>query len=167
MSEIRSIIDNKTFSYTGLISVQGLYRSARTWLEENGYTPYEKHQSQQIFEDGLQIYVEMDGEKKLSDYAKIGWETHFTFLKCEEVVVEKEGRKVKMYKGEVQLRTEVFLITDYDLSFEQSAFQYFLRVVIDKYVFKSYIYKAEKAIKTDYKSYELILKSFLNMERFH
>lgn len=167
MGEVRSIIDNKKFSYTGLISVHGLYRVARTWLEENGYKPYEKNQSQQIFEDGLQIYVEMDGSKKLSDYAKIDWETHFTFLRCEEVVVEKEGRKVKMHKGEVQVRTEVFLVTDYDKSFEQSAFQYFLRVVIDKFVFKSYIYQAEKKIKSDYHSYEQILKSFLNMEQFH
>lgn len=167
MPEIKTIVPFKTFHYEGLISIKGLYRAARTFFEENGYKPYEKEHLQQVFEDGLQIKIRMDANKKLSDYAKIAWESHFEFTDCQEVVVEKEGRKVKMYKGKVKVSTDVFLITDYDKSFEQSAFQYFLRVIIDKFIFKNYLYRAEKQGKADYSSYEQILKSFLNMEQFH
>lgn len=166
MGEFKTLIDGKKFTYEGLISVQGLYRAARNWLDEHGYGPYEKEHTEQVFEDGKQIQIDMRGDKKISDYAQIDWRTTFTFEKCTEVTVEKDGHNVKMNRGKVIIKSDVYLKTDWDKSFEQNAFQYFLRVVIDKFFFKSYVSRAQSKAKKDYAIYEELLKSFLNMEQF-
>lgn len=166
MAEKKILVFDKEFSYEGLLSVQGFYRQARNWLDEHGYNPFEAKHEEQIFEDGKQIFIEINGEKKLSDYAKITWISKITFSNLQEVSVEQEGNSIRMHKGRVRAVGMVISVTDWDKTFEQNAFQYFIRVMMDKYVFKSYISKAEKKAKSDYSVYEDRLKSYLNMGQF-
>ncbi|MGM5480439.1 MAG: hypothetical protein ACQESC_03190, partial [Nanobdellota archaeon] len=88
------------------------------------------------------------------------------FMNCVEMTIEKKDRKIKMHKGSVSVKTIVYMTTDYDRSFEQNPFQYFLRVVIDKFVFKSYFSKATKEAKKTYDKLEEDIRTFLNFERF-
>ncbi|MGM5481353.1 MAG: hypothetical protein ACQESE_02990 [Nanobdellota archaeon] len=166
MAERKTLVDGKTVEYKGLISLQGLYRLVRDRLDDLGYKPYEEFHSEQVFEDGKQILISVKGENKLSDYAKVEWKTEFAFLNCQEVMIEKEGQKVRMHKGSVSAKTTIYLTTDYDKSFEQNAFQYFLRVVIDKFIFKSYLAKAASKAMKDYARLESDIQRFLNLERF-
>ncbi len=167
MAELRTIMWKKKLSYSGLIDLKGVYRAAYDWLDEQGYAPYEEKHMEQNFEDGKEITVEIKGEKDLSDFAKIKWKTKLVALKLQETVVERDNQRVKMYKGEISFTTNVFLQTDYDKSFEQKAFLYFLRTVIDRYVFKSYINKAVDRSKDQYKKFHAHIKSYLNMESFY
>lgn len=166
MAERRTMVDWKSVEYSGLISVRGLYRLITDRLYELGYKPFNDFHQEQAFEDGKQILITIKGDKKLSDYAKVEWKTKLLFINCQEVTIEKEGQKVKMHKGSASVKTLVYLTTNYDKSFEQNPFQYFLRMIIDKFVFKSYLTKAgEKAVK-DYERLESDIKRFLNLERF-
>jgi hypothetical protein len=166
MAESRLLVDEKKIKYTGLINVKGLYRCAKDFLSENDYDPYEARNEEEVYEDGKQIILWMYGEKKLSNFAKVNWESKFLFQNLQEMSVEKDGKKVKMHKGSVLVETNVFLMTDYDKSFEQNSFQYFLRVVIDKFVFKSYINRAADTAKKHYSKYEEKIKGYLNLESF-
>ena len=166
MAENKILIFDKEFSFEGLLSVQGFYREARSWLEEHGYSPFEVKHEEQIFEDGKQIFIEMNGEKKLSDYAKVFWISKMTFTNIEDVSVDKDGESVKMNKGKVVCVNMVISKTDWDKTFEQNAFQYFIRLMMDKYIFKSYLSRAEKRAKDDYFTFENKLKSYLNMGTF-
>lgn len=166
MGESRTLIDGQGVEYTGLISVNGLYKTTMSWLDEHGYGPYDGSHSEQVFPQGKQIEITINGAKKLSDFAKVEWGTSFEFSDLQEMIVEKEGKKVTMSKGYVKVSTNIYLTTDMDKTEEQTAFQYFLRVIIDKFFFKSYISKAEGKAKKDYAMFESILKSFLNMEKF-
>ncbi|MFW5865518.1 MAG: hypothetical protein ACOCU6_00305 [Nanoarchaeota archaeon] len=166
MAERRTIIDWKTVEYSGLISLRGLYRLINNRLTDLGYKPFDDFHQEQVFEDGKQILITIKGEKKLSDYAKIEWKSKLAFLNCQEVIIEKEGQKVKMHKGSTDIKTLLYLTTDYDKSFEQNPFQYFLRMIIDKFVFKSYLEKAATKASKDYHRLESDIKRFLNLERF-
>jgi hypothetical protein len=167
MAELRTLLWKKKIAYSGLIDVKGVYRVAHDWLSEQGYNPYEEKHTEQNFEDGKEIIVEMKGEKDLSDFAKIKWKTKITCLKLKETVVERDNQRVKMYSGEIEFSTDLFLATDYDKSFEQRAFMYFLRTVIDRFVFKSYINKSVDRAKAQYKKFQDTIKSYLNMENFY
>ncbi len=166
MAEKKILVFDKTFSYSGLFSVKEFYKATRSWLDEHGYGPHEVMHEEQIFEDGKQIFVEINADKKLSDYAKVVWITKLTFSNIEEVEVEVDGASIKTNKGSVKCVTMVISNTDWDKTFEQNPFQYFLRVLIDKYVFKSYLSKAEKRATKDYAIFEDYLKSYLNMNNF-
>ena len=167
MGELKTILWKKKIAYEGLINVSGVYRVAFDWLEEQMYHPHEKEHMEQIFEDGKEIIVDIRGAKELSDYAKIKWQTKITFTKLKEKIIEKDNQRVKMHEGKVVFSTKVFLETDYEDSWEQKAFLYFLRTVIDRFVFKSYINKAVDRVHDQYNRFESMIKSYLNMERFN
>ena len=167
MAESRVLISEKKVKYAGLIPVKGIYKLVNDFLDDNGYGPYEARNEEEVYEDGKQIIIVIDGEKKLSDFAKVFWETKFTFEKLQAMLVEKHGKKLKLHKGSVEIQTDVILMTDYDKSFEQNAFQYFLRVIIDKYVFKSYLNRAMDEAKRNYSRFEEKIKKYLNMEKFN
>jgi len=166
MSEDRIIIDEKKLDYSGLISISGLYKSIMKQLDELGYGPYEANHAEEVHEDGKQIILTIAGDKKLSDFAKVVWESVLIISQANEVSVQKGHQTAKMHKGTVQMSTMVILSTDYDKTFEQNAWLYFLRVVIDKYIFKSYVNRAIGTAKKDYGQFESHIKSFLNLETF-
>lgn len=165
MAELKTI-GGGSFDYTGLISIQGLYKAIMAWLDDHGYGPYETEHSEQVFEDGRQIVMSIEGDKKVSDNAAITWELNLQFMNCQETKVEKEGMTYLMHKGKVVISTDVFIKTNFDKSFEQSGFQYFIRVLMDKFVVKSYLSKAEGQGKKDYAAFQEQIKGFLNMEQF-
>lgn len=166
MGETRTLVDGKKITYTGLISIRGLYKLIDDWLDEHGYGPYEDDHKEEVFEDGKQIIISINGEKKVSDFARLEWHVDLTFTNCQETIIKQAEQKVRMHKGTVEVKTDVYLTTDYDKSYEQKAFQYFLSVVIDKFVFKSYIGKAASQASKDYRLFDKKVKSFLNMETF-
>jgi hypothetical protein len=166
MAELKDIIVGRTISYEGLISVKEVYRVAREWLEKNDYNPFEENHVEQNFDDGKEITIVIKGENELSDTAKIKWKTKIVFFKLQPVTVEKSGRLVNMQKGSAKFTTTIQLQTDYDKTMEQTAFIYFIKIIIDKFVFKSYINKAIGRIHKQYGQFQQQLKSYLNMERF-
>ena len=166
MAETRLLIDEKKLTYSGLIPVQGVYTVVKTFLQENDYDPFDSRNEEQVFEDGKQIILEIKGEKKLSEFARINWETKFYFTNLQEMFVEREGKKLRLHQGKVVFQTDVFLLTDYEQTFEQNAFQHFLRILIDKYVFKSYMNRNVDLVMKHYKQFEEKIKRYLNMEAF-
>lgn len=166
MSEQKIIVFEKQFAYSGLLSVNGFYRHVRDWITEHGYETYESHHNEQVFEHGKELFVEIRGENKLSDYALVFWETKLEFLNITEQRIELDDEKVKMNKGSVKVTSLIILNTDWDQTFEQNPFRYFFRVLIDKFIFKNYIYRAEKKAASDYGRFEDEMKRYLNMQEF-
>ncbi|MCA9478405.1 MAG: hypothetical protein KC535_04630 [Nanoarchaeota archaeon] len=166
MSEDRVIIDEKKITYSGLIAIGGFYKAMKQELDDLGYGPYEDYHAEEVHEDGKQILITFRGDKKVSDFAKIVWESKVAISQATEVTVQKGHQKTKMHKASAEVKSIVVLSTDYDKSFEQNAWLYFLRVVIDKFVFKSYVSRAMSQAKKDYSLFESKIKSFLNLENF-
>lgn len=166
MPERKTIINNQTLTYEGLVSMQGIYRELRNFLVDRGYQMYERDHREQVFPEGKEIVIKMLGDTKISDYAKILWEVDFEFTNVKEVVVEKEGQKVRMHQCKFFMKTHTWLETHYDNSLEQRAFVFFVRTLIDKFVIKNYLHRAEKRAQKEYALFEHTAKRFLNMERF-
>jgi len=165
MPEIKTIT-SKVIEYKGLLSIQGVYKVIRDWLKENGYNPFEAENREEYIDDEKQIIVWLKGNKEISDYANIEWEFLIEFLHCKEVVVEKEDQQARMHKAELKISTKGYLITDYEKNYEQTAFLHFIRVLVDKFIYKGYLSRAVGQVKQEYNSAEDAIKSFLNMEQF-
>ncbi|MFP4523230.1 MAG: hypothetical protein ACLFNM_01625 [Candidatus Woesearchaeota archaeon] len=166
MAELRNIIEGRSFSYEGLISVRQVYQEMRNWLEKQDYHPFEENHVEQQFETGKDIKLVIKGDKELSDTAKIKWKSTISFSNLQPVQVKRHGQMYDVYKGKVSIKTTIRLQTDYDKTMDQNAFIYFIKVVIDKFVFKSYIHRAVNRIYKQYGEFEQTIKSYLNMEKF-
>lgn len=166
MGEYLPIRSDK-FSYTGLVSISGFYKFMKKFLTERGYTFHEQNHTEQLFEDGKHISLFIMGERKVSDMAKINWELSVKFTGCQEVTVELEGRPVKMHKTTLSVYGEILVKSSYDKTFEQNAFMYFIRTVLDKYVVKSYLNQAKARGEKDFILFMEQAKSYTNLEKFN
>ena len=79
---------------------------------------------------------------------------------------EKDGKKVKLNKGDIQMIFDAFLETDYENRWETKPMYYFLRTLVDKYIFRVYTGKFVGNLAADVKDLHTRIKSFLNLYKY-
>jgi len=84
-----------------------------------------------------------------------------------DVEVEKDGVKIKMNKGQVELGIKGYLERDYEKRWEGRAFRKFLRGLYDRYVIKHRIDQYEGKLFGEFDEFSGQMKSFLTLEGQH
>lgn len=166
MSERRLIIDQLRLNYSGMFQFNELFKMIDNWLYENGYDRWEKKNEEQVLETGRNIEVELRPWKKTSDYAKNDLRLRIFIKNMTDVEVDKEGKKVKMNKGDIQIIFDAFLETDYENRWESKPIYYFLRTLVDKYIFRIYTGKFTDKLAADTKDLHQRIKAFLNLYKY-
>jgi hypothetical protein len=167
MAEIKTLIEGKELKYKGLIDIKQLYSTIDQWFNKHRYDKKEVKNYEFVDEDSKQIELELRPYKKITDYAKyeIRIEARFTNLK--EVEVETKNKiKQKLWKGQVLMRFTAFFITDYENAWETKPFYYFVRTLVDKFVYRMYTSKMEDVLVSECNESFEEIRSFLNMHRY-
>jgi hypothetical protein len=166
MSEKRLIIDQLRLNYSGIFNLQELYKMIDGWLYEKGYDKYEKKNEEQVLETGRKIEVEIRPWKKTTDYAKNEIRLRIFVDNMTDIEVDRDGKKIKMHKGDIQMIFDAFLETDYEHRWENKPMYYFMRTIVDKYVFKIYTEKFVGNLTADTRDLHQRIKSFLNLYKY-
>jgi hypothetical protein len=166
MVEIRTLIDGKQLSYEGLFNIKELYKMIDSWFQEHGYEKNEVKNYENISESEKQVLIEVMPWKKMSDYAKSEVRIYAVFYEMTEVEVEKSGHKTRMNRGRIDFSFDAYLTTDYENKWENQPLFYFMRTIIDKWVYKVYTEKFESEVVKDCIEVEDQIKSFLNLNKF-
>lgn len=166
MAETKTLMWLKPLKYSGLVDVKGLYKTIDKWLSENHYDKVERRNFEDVYEDSRQIVLELVPYKKITDYAKVEIRIYMEFTNLKDEVVEKGGLKQKYYRGDLFFSFDCFLVTDYENHWETKATYFFIRTIVDKFIYKGYTKRFESEAISD--TNELIneIKNYLNMERF-
>ena len=82
------------------------------------------------------------------------------------VEVEQKGLKKKMYRGEINITFTSYLITDYEHAWELKPMYYFIRMLIDKFIYKGYTEEVKNEIVTLTNECYDEIRSYLNMHRY-
>ena len=136
------------------------------WLYEKGYDKYEKKNEEQVLEGGRKIELELRPWKKTTDYAKNEIRLRIFIDNMTDIEVEKDGKKVKLNKGDIQIIFDAFLETDYENRWESKPIFYFLRGIVDKYIYRSYLEGYKELVKQDINHLLTQIKAFLNLYRY-
>jgi hypothetical protein len=166
MSEKRLVIDQMRLNYSGIFNLNELYRMIDSWLYEKGYDKYEKKNEEQVLETGRKIEIELRPWKKTTDYAKNEIRLRIFVDNMTDVEIERDGRKIKMHKGDIQMIFDAFLETDYEHRWESKPMYYFFRTLVDKYIFKIYTGKFIGNLVADTKDLHQRIKAYLNLYRY-
>ena len=70
MTESKILVDGKSIKYNGLFRLQEIYALIRRFYRERGYYMIEKVNDEQLLENGKQVLVELDPQKKYNHYAQ-------------------------------------------------------------------------------------------------
>jgi len=166
MAERRHLIDNLTINYSGLFKASDLYNIIDQWLFDTRYDKRELRNSELLRPEGKYLDLLLLPWKKITDYAKYEIKISIIIKNLTQVEVEKEGKKIKMDKGEVIITLDGYLETDYENVWEAKPVYYFLRTLFDKYVYKLYTSRFEAGLKSDIFHLNRIIKGFFNMGRY-
>jgi hypothetical protein len=166
MAETKTLVWLKPINYSGLIDIKGLYRVMDEWFFQNHYAKVERRNFETVMEDGKQIIIELLPYKKITDYAKVEIRIYVELTHLKETVVERQGLKHRLYKGDAHFSFDCFLITDYEQHWETKAVYFFIRTIVDKYLYRGYTKRFEAEAVSDTNEIINEIKGYLNMERF-
>ncbi len=166
MSEKRLVIDQLRMNYDGLFNVHDYFSLIMAWFYERGYDMFERRNHEISTPKGKVLELEICPWKKTTDYAKSEFRLRIFIKELKDVEVTKDGAKVKVQQGNLQFIMDGYLVTDYQDRLEHKPYFYFLRALVDKYIFSQYTDKFESMLINDAHMLHTRLKAFFNMYNY-
>ncbi len=165
MAEKETIFSSKV-EYGGIFSFKDFYKFCHDWIKEEmdfdslSETKYEE----KVKGDEKEIKVEWNGKKDMTDYFSFEIKVEFRVLRMKNIEIVKEGIKMGMNSGSVEIRVKSTLVRDYKGKFEMSAFKKFLRGIYEKWVIPSRISEYQGKIASSSDEFLGQAKAYLDLE---
>lgn len=163
MTEMYTVISDMKLEYEGLVNINDLYRVMDKWFREKGYDKYEKHNVEQHTKEGGEIEIEIEPWKKVSDYAIGYMKIKFLFTNVKDVVVVREGKKVKMQTARIQINFVTWLGTDWENKWNNHYLTIFARTIFDRYFYRKQLEKFMGIVQDDTHHLYTMLQNYLNV----
>ena len=164
MPEEKEIFKGK-LKHSGVFEFKELYKFAYTLLKEpKGLIIMEKTYGEKISGEGKDIEIEWDCTKTISDYFRLKWGIKWKMMNLTNVEAERDGKKMKMNKGDIEVEVVAKLLRDYEGKWEASPFMKFSRSIYDKYIIKNKIDEVEEKLFADCDDFLSQVKAFLSLE---
>lgn len=167
MSEKLVIGKDLKVKYVGIFDLKDLYRKMKFWLEFKGYGPekgMEKQYNERIKPNGKQIEIKWVSTDEVATYVHKVIEVTFFILGLESIEIDKDGKKIKTQKGDVEMRFTGYLVLNVgdqlgdDNSMPNRIYKRFvLKRNIDTYKIELY---------DDLTEFQDEVKSYLTMQQF-
>jgi len=163
MAEKEDIFSSK-MKYDGILDFPAFYKFDYLWLsEEKNFTLRETAYKEKIKGDSKDINIEWKGFLKVTDYFKFEIKVEFKIIELKDVELVKNGTKVKMNKGSVEVKIKGTLVRDYEGKFEKSATQKFMRSIYEKWIIPSRVDEYEGKIAEICDEFLSQAKAFLDI----
>lgn len=166
MTETKILIDDLALNYEGLFSAKEYYKLVDGFMSEKNYDKKEVLNTEKVDAQGKYVELEIEPYKKVSDYAKIIIRVKTKMFNVKEVEVEKEGHKLRLNQGKVNILIDGILQTDYENRWTNKPTWIFIRTIYDKFIYKTYIDQFENNVKRDVDQLHTQLKAFFNLYRY-
>ncbi len=148
----------------GIFHFKDFYSFMYDWIISEGYDLTEKKYSEKVVGDAKEIEIIWQTYKKVSDYFRFQFEIRWIILGMKDVEVQREGKKIKMNSGTLEVSFKAVLEKDYEHRWEDKPMFKFLRGIYDRYIIRNRIDEYEQNVVNEL--LELIdqSKSFLALE---
>ena len=136
MSEKKQVLYDLRISYNGPFAVEEFYAEVDNWIREKGYEKEQKKKMEQVTKYGKKIHWVIEVNSHLDDLHHGIIIVRALLDNIKEVVVKKEGKKMRINNGDVLVNMDAFVESHIHASFYQAKpVYYFFRTLIDKYIY--------------------------------
>jgi len=163
MAEKDKVFSGK-FKQKAIFNFKDFYSFTYDWLVGEGYKVTEKVYSEEIAGDSKKVEIEWEAKKKISDYFRFVIKARWMVLGLKNIEVQREGKKLKMNSGQVEIKLSAILEKDYENRWEDHPFWKFLRGIYDRYIIRSRIDQYEDKLKEEVEEFIAQSKAFLVIE---
>lgn len=161
----KEVIFSSKIKFQGIYNFEDFYRFCYDWLTDDASLIVgEDHYKEKLIGDGKNVEIEWTCFRKITDYFKFEVKVAYRILGMTKVEVQKDGGKIKMNKGTIELGVKGALVRDYQGKFEKTGTQKFLRGIYEKWVIPSRIDQYEDKLIGDCDEFLNQAKAFLDLE---
>ncbi|MDP2750222.1 MAG: hypothetical protein Q8O89_05295 [Nanoarchaeota archaeon] len=160
------IVDHIKLTYEGLFDAKELLGILEKFFKDKGYERKELRNIELVKPEGKYVELEIIPWKKIKDYMKNEISVRTILSEVKEVEVDKDGVKIKLNQGKVQILIDGYLTTDFENKWENKPTFFLVRTLVEKYLFGPYTDKHKVALTEDAHLLHSTLKSFLNLYRY-
>jgi hypothetical protein len=130
-------VDRLTTEYEGPFDIQEIRTLFNNWSKEHHYAKDERDTKELVKEGGKDIHLIFRLQKWVSNKFLAFMNIMMDFTNVTDIEVEKDGKKIWLQKGKVKIVINGFLASSGEKDrWEAKAHWYFLRELIDKFVYK-------------------------------
>lgn len=151
----------------GLFDFKDLYSFMFDYLMDENYDVFERKYVEKVKGDSKDVEIEWEAMKEISDYFRFVIKAYWIILGMKTVEVQKEGKKIKMDSGVVEIKFTAELVKDYENRWENAPFWKFLRGIYDRYIVRTRIEQYEERLLEEVNEYVAQAKSLLAIETKH
>ena len=130
------IINNRELKYKGIFRVDELFHVINKALEEKGYQKREKRTEELVTEEGRRTFLELRPFKEVTNYITLMIKLRITLDHVTETVEMVKGEKRKFEQGDVEIIFDGWILTDYESRWGMKPFVYFMKAMVNKYLYK-------------------------------
>ena len=166
MAEERIIVPEKEIKYSGLFNADEVFSFVRYWLTNKmHFTPHDLVHEEHV--DGQKKTVIYEGHPYINatNYVKFRPYVFIHMSDVTDVTIEKNGEKIEMNKGNVTIKLEGRMVLDWVHLWEKTPFLYFLRAILDMYIFKMNTKWFERTLTEHMEHFHAATVSMLNLYR--
>ncbi len=131
------IINNRQLKYNGLFRADELFSTLNRVIEERGYEKREKKSEEIVAEEGRRSYVELRPYKVITNYLTLMIKIKVNLDKVTEKLETARGEKKKYQQGELLIAFDAWVLTDYKDRWGMKPGFYFLKSLVNKFVYKT------------------------------
>ena len=142
MSESLYLAKGAKLKWNGIYDMNNVYKKMKQWFDSKGYDFKETQYLERAKPNGTQLEISWKATKKASDYFLYTIEVLFLVIGMNKVEVERDERKFKLEKGEIEIQFTAYLIKDYKDRWKEMPLR---RNIYEKFIVKDRIegYKGE------------------------
>jgi hypothetical protein len=153
------------FVYDGIFQLKSLLGAFKTWGGDNGYKVDEKGYREEVYSDGKDLEIKLSLTKGYSSEVSGVVAVKITIKKLEQVGIEIDGTTYQFKKGNLKIKYRAHVGVD-EGSWNKTAFHLVLRHIMYKFFIGHFIGSAKGILKTDLRSLDKYIKSYLNLEKY-
>jgi len=162
MVEKKFVIDGMKLSYNGPFSVIEFYKTVEDWISKKGKEKDIKKKSEHVDPKGKKIEWLIEIWEEPAEYIRTIVRLQALFTDITETKVKKGKKTRKLNKGNALIILDGILETDIEGKWQQKPMFYFIRALVDRFLWKFHSNKGEDQLAADVNELHDTLKEFFD-----
>ncbi len=165
MVEKKFVVYELRLGYNGPVKIEDFYKEVENWIKSKDMDKETKRKMERLTAKGKKLEWTIECSKEITNFAKGVVRMRSMFNNVREIQVKKKGRKIKTQQAEVLILLDGILETDLSQKWEQKPTFHFLRMLIDKFIWKFYTERYDGIPAADTHELHKTLQAFFNLEK--
>ena len=162
MVEKKFVIDGMKLSYTGPFDIIEFYKKVNEWISKKGKEKEIKKKAEHVNPTGKDIEWSLEIWEDVTDYARNIVRINALFNNVKEIKIKREKKERKLNKGSVLITFDGIMETDIQGKWTQKPIFFFLKTIVDKFIWKHHMNKIEDQLDADVHELYDVLTDFFN-----